>query len=340
MERKPYPSFEGDSRQDDNRRRLFGRINPVTKEALSGLFGSSETPSKAPTERPESMPVSVIVPEGEKDTSPAGASLGGEARPPEESTKTSEESKNAAFRQLLEEAGLEELSDSFKQKGETESRNQARARRLISYGAGLLVGSHLGVERVKPESARVVREIKEREAIENPFEAKDEEHVVQDAWKRIVVDKYGREVIDARQQYGKAFQQEQKEIIQSALSDDTPKDSGQDQMTVDDVQAQPRPEPTAPTTVVHVRSTPIVPLAPMLSGPVPTLTLPTATPQEPALPAGITQPMLQTGKPTREDPQHLLPAHFKTGLSLALNPWVWFVVGLLLLVFFAVSLFG
>ena len=58
--------------------------------------------------------------------------------------------------------------------------------------------------------------------------------------------------------------------------------------------------------------------------------IPSATPQEPRLPAG---------KPTHVDPQHLLPAH-RSVLKRALqNPVVWLAVGIAMVIYFGSSLF-
>jgi hypothetical protein len=77
----------------------------------------------------------------------------------------------------------------------------------------------------------------------------------------------------------------------------------------------------------------------MLSGPMPEPQLPMpATTNTPFLPTGSTEQQLPAGTPIREDPQHLLPAHVKAGASLLVNPWVWLIVGLLILVFFFASL--
>ncbi len=287
------------------------------------------------------MPVDTVVPH--EAAMRLGAWLGEEVRPPEQQSK---EQGDAAFQQLIKEAGIEEFTDSLKDQDETESRNQARARRLVSYMAGLVIGSNLGLEKVRPEIARVVREIKERQAAENPFELKSGSHEVQDAWHKVVVDQYGREDLSAREQYGAAFQQEQKEIQQSALSDDTPRSR-----PIADDNAQPQPQQPTPSFPVppQVPAIPepyqvpaIGPTPPIqqIAAPIPRPPLPVPYPSEPTLPAGLTQPMLQPGQPLREDPQRLLPAHFKSGVDLILNPWVWFVIGLLILVFFAVSVFG
>jgi hypothetical protein len=174
----------------------------------------------------------------------------------------------------------------------------------------------VGQERT-PTPVSVETDAKAGEVEPDPFNVQPEEHIERDAWHSIVVDKYGREDITAREQYGKAFRQEQREVQQSALSDDQPVDAGVVGTAVGHI-----PGPTAAD--VH---TPY-PVAPMPAN------------AYPSLPAGLTSPQLPSGEPTREDSQHLLPAHAKSGTSFLLNPWVWLFAGLLILVFFGASLFG
>jgi len=157
---------------------------------------------------------------------------------------------------------------------------------------------------------------------EDPFHLQPEEHVERDAWHSIVVDKYGREDVSARQQYGKAFEQEQREVRKSALSDDTPTSKdGRDTVNT--------PSANSPTPT-------LLPTTPLSQQPMQSR----SNPADQMLPAGLTQPQLPIGPPVRGDSQHLLPAHVKTGVSVLLNPWVWLFVGLLILVFFGASLFG
>jgi hypothetical protein len=159
-------------------------------------------------------------------------------------------------------------------------------------------------------------------AAEDPFNLQPEEHVERDAWHSIVVDKYGHEDVAARQQYGKAFEQEQREVQKSALSDDTP--TSHNANDASGVSATSAPMPTSS----HQAPRQAQPPAPF------------SVPSVPSLPDGLTEPQLPSGVPTRKDPQHLLPAHAKVGASLLLNPWVWLFIGLLFLVFFGASLFG
>jgi hypothetical protein len=368
-------SYEGDQ-QDDNQdkdiKRRFSPINPVTKKVINGWRSPAEAFSK-PVPAPERrMPVSIVAPEGGNEHSRtisheaafhSDAWLGGEVKPPEYQsviTPTTHEAaetpapatEDDAFQQLLRQAGYDDLDRGDRQshadarieggttapaqveqqdKRQTEyvPHSVAKKRALIAYAAGVLTGSRVGDDKNKVRGivTKTLEQIPEQP--EDPFNREPETHIERDAWHSIVVDKYGREDVNARVQYGKAFQQERREVLPSALSDDTPTTSN------DDVQAPP--------TVFHnaqdvTQAVPV--LTSMLSAPAPQPQLPAPYNTTQSLPAGLTQPQLSTGPLTQGNPQHLLPAHAKAGISLLLSPWVWLVAGLLLLVFFAASLIG
>lgn len=65
-----------------------------------------------------------------------------------------------------------------------------------------------------------------------------------------------------------------------------------------------------------------------------------AQPMQPALPTApqYNEPRLPEGKPKRIDPQHLLPAARKHTLRYLQNPWVWLVIGLLMILYFVRSI--
>jgi hypothetical protein len=211
-------------------------------------------------------------------------------------------------------------------------RSQARTRALIAFAAGLLIGSHYGRQKVRPELMKTLEEVRELMAAAPPPEQSraapndllnvaPEEHIEQDAWHNIVVDEHGHEDIAARQQYGKEFTQEQQEVRQSSASDVVSTSTN------------------AATTSAQLTAL-SYPTGPLLNGLPQEPQLPSPGANMPTLPSGLTRPQLPTGTPVREDPQHLLAAHTKANLSFIVNPWVWLVAGLLLLVFFAASLIG
>jgi hypothetical protein len=290
--------------------------------------------------------------------------------PAVEAPAPSQPVEDDAFQRLLERAGLDDLANSLEHPQEAETpephneaelstkpkiegsdnapaspveqqdtnrseyilRSQARTRALISYAAGLIIGNRSNKDKVRHELTRALEQIPDeatKQNVEDPFNLQPEEHVERDAWHSIVVDKYGREDVNARLQYGKAFRQEQREVQQSALSDDTPTTSN------DGTQ----PVSAAPSSAQDAAGTQATP-GPMLAGPVsqPRLSLPTNI--MPSISDGLTEPQLPTGPLVTKDPQHLLPAHSKAGVFVLLNPWVWLVAGLLILVFFAASLIG
>lgn len=233
------------------------------------------------------------------------------------------------------------------------NRNKARRSSLIAFAAGLLIGNHFGKDRVRREleetnaklekletSDRQLSQADQQRAREeynrqywrlsnanrqpkpgeitdeeqdtegNPFEHKPETHVERDAWHSIVVDKYNREDIGARQMYGKEFLREQREVMQQQPSDQQYVGSsiGVNGSAADDTQ---QPQSMLQSQIRQDGF---------------------------SLPDGITEPELPSGQPARVDPQHLLKTASKQSVSLAINPWVWLILGLLILVFFVASL--
>jgi hypothetical protein len=232
------------------------------------------------------------------------------------------------------------------------NRNKARRSSLIAFAAGLLIGNHFGKERVRRELEETNTKLEKLEASDrqnslagqqrereeynrqywrlsnankqpitgdiageqddaegNPFDRKPETHVERDAWHSIVVDKYNHEDIDARNMYGKEFLSEQREVMQQQPSDQQYAGSsiGVNGPTDDTQQAQQN-------TQHQIQQNNF------------------------SLPDGITDPELPSGQPVKVDPQHLLKTASKQSVSLAVNPWVWLILGLLILVFFVASL--
>src|SRR5581483_11375249 len=126
-----HPSYEGDRQQDDEKRRRFNSISPVTKKAVSGWFGSTpvESSSKASTDPEYRMPVSIVAPEVSDQQSRtisheaalhSNVWLGAQVRLPESTGPISQESamnqneaakpERGQFQRLLERAGLDELA--------------------------------------------------------------------------------------------------------------------------------------------------------------------------------------------------------------------------------------
>lgn len=279
------------------------------------------------------------------------------------------EKKTLNSQEPIAHAGAKEMNN------ENRTDRSPRTRALIARAAGMMTAMHLGQEKARPELMKTLHKIDEQMDVDaahtgsglfqspferrpvavsaerlhtpdqgeedevDPFNLTPEEHVEHDAWHSIVVDKYGREDVSARLQYGHAFQQEQREVRQSALSDTTPvaqsSDNTQPVTPTPQASIPTYPHPQYPTGLSQPTSG-----VPAISGPMPEPRLPMPAPQEPALPSGISQPQLTAGTPVREDPQHLLPARAKAGASLLVNPWVWLAAGLLILVFFAASLIG
>lgn len=254
------------------------------------------------------------------------------------------------------------------------NRNIARRNALLAFAAGLLIGSRVGRRRIKQELKETSTKLQklehnqheqmqqneqqakeaynrrywerrlayERPAVppvaETPFSSPDafrqrqpgaeqsppaqqpeeaarqgenseqpqpERHVERDAWHSIVVDKHNHEDVSARARYGKEFTREQREV--------------QDQ--------QAPAQPFVGASVGPSNDDTPQPAA-------------AAAPRQAELGDGLTRPELASGTPNRMDPQHLLTAVGKHGPSLLLNPWVWLVVGVLLLIFFGASLIG
>lgn len=61
---------------------------------------------------------------------------------------------------------------------------------------------------------------------------------------------------------------------------------------------------------------------------------------QPALPPVVQDPQLPAGKPTHVDPQHLLPAAKHRVRNILTSPWLWLAVGVLMILYFAPSLFS
>lgn len=114
--------------------------------------------------------------------------------------------------------------------------------------------------------------------------------------------------------------------------------------------AQMPPTPVAPAAPEHQQmSASPLGIAAQPSFPAPTQPMPPthmqgavnpsfATVQQPALPHVVNEPMLPEGK--HVDPQHLLPAakhHLRKVLT---SPWLWLAIGILMIIYFAPSLFG
>ncbi|HEV2402988.1 MAG TPA: hypothetical protein VGS08_02185 [Candidatus Saccharimonadales bacterium] len=167
------------------------------------------------------------------------------------------------------------------------------------------VPAYAGTQRTSPEKPITPSPEMPEVAVaaESLIGVKQNRHIERDAWHSIVVDQHSHEDMTARARYGKEFQQEQREIHHPAAS--SPASGGGSVI------------PTAPTQT-----------------PQPPMQIPVD------LPDGITQPELMSGPPTRRDPQHLLKATTKHTTLLLMNPWLWLIIGILLLVFFGASLIG
>ena len=206
-------------------------------------------------------------------------------------------------------------------------RTQARTRALIAFAAGLIIGNHFGKKKVRHELTKTLQEIEEETQVKNTQylyaqQMRSESQLQQRAQEQVVATQPQGTAVPFPVQassassgevpVGQAFRQEQREVQQSALSDTT-------------LGIQQPIEPSSGST------------SPTLSGPVPPPRMSIPASHEALLPAGLSQPQLPPGVSVRKDSQHLLPAHVKAGASLVLNPWVWLVIGLLILLFFAAS---
>jgi hypothetical protein len=169
------------------------------------------------------------------------------------------------------------------------------------------------------------------------------QRVVHSEWLTTVVNNKGEVVTDAIN-YGRGLQQEQhQEQLQDRTTDtqqqaDDAVTVAQDNNPTAAVPPSPLPNPLAPTTVPAPK--PAAPSTyqdrPMYQG---LYALPNL--EEPALPSGLTRPELQAGESTQVDPQHLLPTAPKSPLKETLtSPWVWAMIVLLLVAFFAASFIG
>jgi hypothetical protein len=142
----------------------------------------------------------------------------------------------------------------------------------------------------------------------DPFHPKTEQHIEQDAWHSIVVDKHNHEDLSARSLYGKEFLQEQREVHRQ----------------------QPAAQPYVGASLTNAGA----PAHPQQAA------VPNGVVSYTGLPDGVTNPELPSGTPTHADPQHLLAAAGKHSTAVLFSPWAWLLIGLLLLIFFGASFIG
>ena len=215
--------------------------------------------------------------------------------------------------------------------------------------------------------SRPAAEVEPEEEEDDPINPKQKRHIEQSAWHTIVEDENNREDISARSRYGKEFEHEQREVrtqlssSQQYVSRNKARKNallafaaglligrGADEQRIkrelQDTYAKLEKIGDKDKTLDGLANNPQV-ITPDVPTSLPPLNVsahsaPIAHDNQMTLPDGITMPELPSGISSDDGSQHLLISAGKRSTSVLLNPWVWTLVGLLILIFFGASFIG